>query len=268
MKITDQTLEWLKLILSICAALGAAWWAVHTWKLAQAEDRERERDRLAALYVTPFILASEQLQSRVFNILDHDGLVALRRNYPDDGAAADTLFLIAQYFGWERVVYRYGPYTHDKELIRLTQVIRASFATDRIPCGAFCFFRTEQQAIGEMVMQRSPGEKGAEFEAMGFYKFKAALDDASGPLAKSVSVKRTLDAISHHAAESHAGTSEKLEGRERLALLQNGLVDVLEYIESKEQFSVSPGKRKRVGLVGLAKTVSERLKDGNSLDAP
>ncbi len=244
----DQTLEWLKLILSICAALGAAWWAVHTWKVAQAEDRERERDRLAALYVTPFILASEQLQSRVFNILDHDGLVALRRNYPDDGAAADTLFLIAQYFGWERVVYRYGPYTHDKELIRLTQAIRASLATDRIPCGAFCFFRTEQQALGEMVMHRSPGEKGAEFETMGFYKFKAALDDASGPLSKSVFVQRTLKAI------SDAGTSEDLEGSERLAILQNGLVDVLEYIESKEQSSLSPGKRKRVGL---ANTVSE-----------
>src|SRR5260370_25972144 len=99
----DQTLEWLKLILSICAALGAAWWDVHTWKVAEAEDRERERDRLAALYVTPFILASEQLQSRIFNILEHDGLVALRDNY--------------------RVVYRYGPYTHDKELIRLTQAI-------------------------------------------------------------------------------------------------------------------------------------------------
>jgi hypothetical protein len=43
-----------------------------------------------------------------------------------------------------------------------------------------------------------------------------------------------------------------LEGGDRLAVLQNLLVDLLTYLEDKEGFSISPGKRRRARLRGTA----------------
>ena len=94
-------------------------WAFWTWSQDREQERQKERARLAALYVNPFLSACEDLQSRIYHILELGGLRALRQRYSDGAYAAETLYLIVRYFGWETVVHRYGPYTQDPVVMRI-----------------------------------------------------------------------------------------------------------------------------------------------------
>jgi hypothetical protein len=58
-------------------------WAVWTWSQEREQERLTKRARLAALYVNPFMSACEDLQSRIYNILERRGLRKLRERYPD-----------------------------------------------------------------------------------------------------------------------------------------------------------------------------------------
>src|SRR5262245_20243475 len=99
-------MQWL-----VTVAMGL--WAAWTWSQQREQERLTERARLAALYVNPFLSACEDLQSRIYHILELDGLRTLRKRYPDGAYAAEVLYLIARYFGWSVVLSRYSPYALD-----------------------------------------------------------------------------------------------------------------------------------------------------------
>src|SRR5215831_11718142 len=103
-------------------------WAIWTWTQEWEQGRATERARLAALYVNPFLSACEDLQSRIYHILELGGLRTLQKRYPDGFYAEETLYLIARYFGWSVVLTRYSPYAQDPEVIRLAEAVRNAFA--------------------------------------------------------------------------------------------------------------------------------------------
>jgi len=118
-------MAWANLTIPLVLGIGTLVWAVWQWVKEQERERDKERDQLAALYVNPFMSACEDLQSRLYNLLEKNALPVLRERYPDLGYAEEFLYLIMQYFGWEECVSRYGPYTRDPEVIRLSQAIAA-----------------------------------------------------------------------------------------------------------------------------------------------
>ncbi len=216
-----------------------ALWAVWTWSQDREQERQKERTRLAALYVNPFLSACEDLQSRIYHILELGGLRTLRQRYPDGAYAAETLYLIVRYFGWETVVHRYGPYTQDPVVTRLAEAVRRAFATSdmALPVGPFNFYHPEQKALGKMVMRRMAGQYGVEFDTISSYEFKEHL--ASPPLANSEAVQQSLEAL------RTAADDGDLPGRARLAQAQHHLVDLLRYLEGKEGYRLFPGERKK-----------------------
>jgi hypothetical protein len=258
--------ELIKVVVAVATTLGTAGWIVYTWRKQRqieldraaqdhekaAQDRARTQEerrrqahevkqRYAALYVYPFLFACEELQSRIWNILCHDGLAALRRRYPSGGYEADVIYLLLQYLGWERVMYRYGPYTHDSDLIALTQAVRGILARD--PAGnrpsddAFWLVRTEQRALAQLIMRRTRGEFGSEFETMPFHSFQRLMSAA--PLSKSPAIAQSLAALKE--AADDAGN---LKGRDRLAQIQHVLVQMLATFEAKEGVRLFPGERR------------------------
>ena len=76
-----------------------------------------------------------------------------------------------------------------------------------------------------------------EFETVDLFEFKDELDDP--PLDGSAAIQQTVEAL------KEAETVDQLEGRWRLAEVQNHLVDLLKYIEGLHHFTLFPGKRKK-----------------------
>jgi hypothetical protein len=216
-----------------------ALWAFWTWSQDREQERQKERTRLAALYVNPFLSACEDLQSRIYNILELGGLRALRQRYQDGAYAAETLYLIVRYFGWETVVHRYGPYTQDPVVMRLAEAVRSVFATSdtALQVGPFNFYHPEQKALGKIVMRRMAGQYGVEFDTISSYEFKERL--ALPPLSNSEAVQQSLEAL------RTASDDGDLPGRARLAQAQHHLVDLLRYLEGKEGYHLFQGERKK-----------------------
>lgn len=238
--------------------VATAVWAIWTWAHDHERERQRERTRMAALYVSPFLSACEELQSRIYKVLELGGLKALRARYPDGSYAEETLYLIVRFFGWSSAVNRYGPYTQDAEVIRLVTACRRAFSTSSSerPVGPFNFFIPEQKALGKIVMHSLEGEFGRELDTISFYDFRNLL--SSPPLSDSESVKETLEAL------RKAKDVPDIKGRERLADAQGYLVELLAYLEAREGYSLFAGTRRRCADAAR----SEPLGDLRTENAP
>jgi hypothetical protein len=212
----------------------------------QTKQKE-ERKQLSALYINPFLLACQELQSRLYNILDDGNQpTAWNRGPGGTSMAEETFYLVAQYFGWERRIFRYGPYAQDTEVFQRTEAIRATFATNRVGVyesteersGAepFCFYRYQQKALAQIILESSEGPAGTEAETVTYFDFRKRL---SALLDSLPSVGATLEAL------GDADFPQKLDPlvRGRLIEVQNHLVMLLAYLEKKEGFTLSFGKR-------------------------
>ena len=243
-------MQWL-----IPVAMGL--WAIWTWSQEQDRERLAERARLTALYINPFLSACEDLQSRIYHLLELGGLQTLRKRYPDGDYAEEILYLIVRYFGWAAAVARYSPYSQDPELIRLVEVVRDAFATTGpgFPVGPFNFFHPEQKALGKLVMSRMEGEHGIELDTIPSYEFKARL--AGPPLSDSRSVQQTLEAL------RNVRDVRALPGRKRLESAQRHLVDLLRYLEQREGYTLFVGERRKCGSVRRLATKARRPARGS-----
>ena len=242
--------EWARVIatlmtplVTILIAAGTAWWTVKTWRDDREKQREEERDRLATLYINPFLIACEGLQSRLYNILDKAGLVPLKEGYPGGDYAQEILYFIVQFFGWQQIIYRYY---YDREVIRLLEELRGIFATDDREYGGhiFCFFRSQQRAFGDMIMSRTEGPFGSEFVTEDYNQYLRMLKSDSFAGSKSVTV--TLATL-RRAAEDPRGLRGTPEGRKRLVRIQHLLVDLLNHFETEKGISyfTKKGGRKK-----------------------
>jgi hypothetical protein len=227
--------EWAKLLLTLVTAVLTALWTLKKWReqrdkefQEREKERQQERKRLYALYVNPFLLACEELQSRLYNILAKEGLVALNTRSPDGSYAEETLYLVVQHFGWQRCVYRYY---HDPKIIQLLEQIRDAFATDRYNVGAFCFHRPHQRSLGELIMLRTEGEYGFEFETKGYNEFLKLL--AAPELQHMGAIQQTLTTL--RSAKQFRDLPSDVS--RRLVRIQRLLVELLNYIEEKENIS-------------------------------
>jgi hypothetical protein len=83
--------------------------AVWTWSQEREQDRLTKRARLAALYVNPFMSACEDLQSRIYNILELRGLHKMRGAIQTELMPREILYLIVRYFGWAAALCATAP---------------------------------------------------------------------------------------------------------------------------------------------------------------
>ena len=242
-------------ILSVLTALLAAVWSVWTWGDEQEKGRQLKRDQEAALYVNPFMLAIGELQSLLYSILEEDDLAFYKKEFPaqyDFGspAAIEVLYRLSQYFGWGYYTFRYGPYTKDPTVIELIRKIGETFESrSRFPGDAFRFSIEERTSLGHAVVRRIGDVSAvlAVFESIPLFQLEEEISDKQNkhaPLYQSRAVRATLAAI------DRADQAEALEGRERLAVLQNLLVDLLTYLEDREGFRVSVGDFRKAKLIG------------------
>ena len=243
------------LFLSILSAVTAAVWSVWTWREEQETARQLKRDQESALFVNSFIQAMEELQARLYGILELDDLAFYKKEYPkgeerDFPIALEMLYRLSKFFGWTYRIFRYGPYTNDPVVIEQVRKISETLESHtRFSGDAFRFTYEERVALGDAVVRRTGDMIGVipVYESITVFHFWEEICSKSGNRSlvfRSRTFRRTLDAI-----DKSNGVKD-LEGAERLAVLQNHLVDLLAYLEDMEGFTVSPGKRRKVRLIG------------------
>jgi len=246
----------IELSLILLSTIGTAVWTVVTWADQQEKTRIEADSHLDAIYINPFLLVAEELQCRLYKILANREIEFLREGIAHRGdihgeisyhEALEIVYIIVKYFGWSFYFFLYGSYTDDIKAIQMTTTISELFA-DRNSFGddAFSFSHTRQHSLGQRFVTRVFGSNATypEFVATTLYQFnREVMDSMQRSSHLYLDLDRTIEAI------RNAKSTEDLEGRERLIAIQNALVDLTNYIESKEKFTLATVPRKKVQLV-------------------
>ncbi|WP_332865997.1 HMA2 domain-containing protein [Pannus brasiliensis] len=257
----------ISLIISILSAAATAAWTVWTWGEQQNIERQEKRERLAASYVNPFLLAAESLQYRLYNLLYQEDMFR-RSNLVQNTSGfvspltLETLYRFALYFGCENYLIRYSPYTHDRPSIEISRQVALNFVDiENFPDSYFSFSLSEQLSLGQLVV-KPIGSRDGEFpsvEAIDIYRFEdelRAARDNDSPLWRSPGVRAAIEALEAFSR------GEPLKGCQRLEAILLQLVQLLQYLEKKEGFSVALQEerfserlsRSRQGMTGAGTT--------------
>jgi Heavy metal associated domain 2 len=254
-----------ELLLVIVSTIGTAIWTVLTWAEQEEKERRSEEDQIDTLYVNPFLLAAEELQMLLYNLLAEKEIEWLRTGVSHEGdnpnsiSDHETLEIIYQFvkfFGWSICFYRFGSYSQDKDAILMARKICLMFA-DRETFGddPFRFSLAKQHALGRQFVKRissTSAEQMTEFYAATLYEFDEKVMQSkqeSGPLYQDLSL--LINII------SNTTSSKKLPGRARLSAIQSELVNLITYIESKEKFTLTNEIRKKTKLLGNKIIITE-----------
>lgn len=211
---------------STAMAVSLAGFALNLW--AAGRTRRTQTLDLMARYRDPMLWAAFDLRSRLFNIVANS---FLRREREAGGreweyAQNNTLFVIAEYLGWVEILRRgiqfldVGDDERNRQLVQLIHDITRVFARSNLDDAAFCMYRGEQRAIGELMISKDRVQDG-EFDCMGYAAFCSRLesDEEFARWFKGLRVS-----IEEFAARDVART-------DRLVALQNRLTDLIDFLD-------------------------------------
>lgn len=182
----------LSMVVSIVVAIFSAlfsFWAQHRIAAQQArfrredlrQEQSYQRYRLMSRYRDPLLDASNDLQSRIFNIYEQKFFVSFvigKTGRDHEYGINHTAFVIAQYFGWMEAIRKELRFLDlgDDEKTRQFSAIRLEiqrvWAEGKM--GNTCrFFAGVQRAIGERMLQVRP----EGLECIGYADFLDRLRD-------------------------------------------------------------------------------------------
>lgn len=191
------------------------------------EESERSKavkaEEILSKYREPLVHAAFELQSRLYNILKKNSLGRFYLNGTDrerDYIVENTLYVIAQYFGWTEVIRReiqflnLGEADATRKLAQLQENIAAMFLADRYG-ESFRIFRGEQRALGERMLLPDSDDHSVlgyasfvEMKEQGFQRWFEGL-------------RQDIDALSKDVAKHSA----------RLTQIQHALIDLIEHLD-------------------------------------
>ena len=169
------TVAIISLLASIITGTLTAYITIYADKLKDARDTEK----LLHKYREPLLLAAQDLQARLYNILEQNILVFLNGNQEcQDTLIIYTAFLFGQYLSWTWILRRQAQFncfaTNEKartiRFIAIVDGIKSVLNTDRFGQAEspFLLWKDHQTAIGELMSVR---DKDGELYCMGFSEF-------------------------------------------------------------------------------------------------
>jgi hypothetical protein len=204
-----------------------------------ADTREVAARQLVARYRDPLLISSFDLQSRFFNVLRPDGF---RGGRHPDYFRANTLFVIAEFFGWLEIIRRdlqfldLGAAEDTHQLVARIEAVRTAFASTAGRRDHYYIYRGEQRAIGELMALRPDAVGPAtRAECIGYASFVAKLEEAG--------FARWFDRIGN--------AIEELPGQrpERLVEVQHKLIDLIDFLDPDHRRLTT--RRDRLPLAGI-----------------
>jgi hypothetical protein len=220
---------------AVAVAGGLATLSAPDWKAQR--DRRRQVRELEARYSDSLRRSADALQSRFWNV----AMLRFSQAYVQRGtdeerfhAITSTLWLVGQYFCWVELLRRdayslaLGGVERGRRLLALLERIEELFASDAFKDQRFRLWRAEQSALGELMIVERAADHARHFDCLGYATF---VDKLQKEQFKRwfVPLEDTLTGVE--------------TPPERLAHLQNALVDLVEFLYGGEV----PG-RERIDL--------------------
>lgn len=220
---------------ALSGAAISAWTSLRTARLQiqvqELEHKVSTKEELLAQNVSryrePLVRAAFDLQSRLYNIVRQDFLRYLRAGQPAEKeyACLSTVFLLAQYLGWEEILRRgiqfldLGDVERNRRLAERFERITNVLSTDRLSDPNLRVFHVQQRAIGELMID--PVERaGGVSQCIGYAAFRARLNDADfAPW-----FSQLLQDVDRLAAEEPADHG-------RLIALQHALLNLIDFLD-------------------------------------
>ena len=166
----------------IAGVLALVSTGLQTFYIWFSDERKRltEAEKLVARYRDPILLASQDLQARLYNIVDlHPSVTVFLGTDDEDDLLLYTAFLVGQYLSWThilRIQAQFLRFSTDKQNMDLTKVltgISQGFSTSEYNrdglSGPFMLYRSIQMAIGERMTVKE--KDGSEPFCMGYADF-------------------------------------------------------------------------------------------------
>ena len=171
--VASITVAVISLVGSILTAVAGGWWAYYS---EERKDR-RETERLLRKYRDPLLLAAQDLQARLYNIISLcivDSFIDAEEKY-QDALFIYTAFLFGQYLCWVYILRRQTQFlcfateerNSSKSVVDLLEKIKLVLNTDKHGPLPFMLWKGDQMAIGELMCVSEDGE----LMCMGFSTF-------------------------------------------------------------------------------------------------
>ena len=204
----------------------------------QAHELERQRrieteveaaERILEQYRDPLLDAAQNLQSRLYNIVDQDyfGRYLHCGDPAEESYAREyTLFAIAEYLCWAEIVRRelrfldLGDVPRNRQLLAHLSQIQLTIQTDRVD-SPFKVFRGRQRAIAELTMVPTGASEGPRTECMGYAAFSRRLRSDEEFRSWFAPLYQDVDLV----AQSDRA------GNVRLVRLQRDLIDMIDFLD-------------------------------------
>jgi hypothetical protein len=159
-----------QIAIAFIAVLGAAvsaGFAFYSQQRTSAKQVKREAEAVLARYREPLAGAAYELQGRLYNILKLDFLPRYLANGDESQrtyAVENTLYVVAQYFGWSEILRQeiqflaFSDSARTREVNERQRRIVLLFQSDDPKLGRpFLIWRGEQHAIGEGMLDYDHG---------------------------------------------------------------------------------------------------------------
>jgi hypothetical protein len=188
---------WLiPLLTAAIGVLGTLCVALLSQRAQRQRDVQAAQNKTQALldrYQEPLVRAAYDLQSRLYNIIEQDFLASGRDGVSGpEYKALSTAWLFGQYFGWVEITRREAqflpiPSRDDEQSVqgRIDQAASVCASDKRLLGDAFRVFRSEQRAMGELMVVPGRGSDGEErSDCLGYARFVELVADPSTPLSR------------------------------------------------------------------------------------
>jgi hypothetical protein len=183
-------------------------------------------------YRDPLLYAANDLQSRIYNIIERDIVSMLRTGDEEQQSYVvnSTLFLIAQYLGWVEAIRRgvqyldLGDDERTRGLVHLVAVIRRSFSSRHLFTELpFHIYSAEQRAIGELMLRGRLDEHsgGMLWRCRGYA-------DTCDKLERRPNFKSWFAQLN---CDVRALADDQKTSRARLVGLQRALIDLIDFLD-------------------------------------
>jgi len=208
----------------VAVAGGLATLAAPGWKAKR--DRRRQVKDLEARYSDALLRSATALQGRFWNIAKlrfSEAYIEYGTEEERSHAVSSTLWLIGQYFCWVELLRRdahslaLGGVERGRQLLGLLNSIEELFSSDLFDA-RFRLWRAEQSALGELMIVDRDVDQARSFDCLGYATFVDKLEEGR--------FRRWFTPLEGALLEMG-----KVGGPpERLAHLQNALVDLIEFL--------------------------------------